>query len=154
MMTLHERVWSHVSPDPNSGCWLWDASLDGRGYGQINVGYVGGGKTRRVILRRSHRVMYELVKGPIPDGMPLDHLCRVRSCINPDHLEPVTTAENLRRGTSSAAVSARAAKITHCVNGHPFSGANLSMDTVRGKPRQRVCLTCRRERQRKKEIGA
>ena len=81
-----QRVLSKVARDAN-GCWLWTgALLDG--YGIVKV---GGG------VRRAHRVVFEFERGPIPDGLELDHLCRVRRCVNPDHLEPVTKAENIRR---------------------------------------------------------
>jgi hypothetical protein len=69
-------------------CWEWDDAISVKGYG------------RCIIERRSaqaHRVVYEMMRGPVPDGLELDHLCCVRHCVNPDHLEPVTHAENLRR---------------------------------------------------------
>lgn len=88
--TLAERFWPKVSK--TDSCWLWQASLDGKGYGQIN-----GGRTPTRMMR-AHRVAYELVIGPIPDGLDLDHLCRTPRCVNPDHLEPVTRRENTARG--------------------------------------------------------
>ena len=78
----------------------------------------------------AHRVAYELQVGPIPVGLQLDHLCRVRSCVNPAHLEPVTSAENTRRGL-------RAMK-THCPQGHPYAGENLLIRPTG----QRRCRTC------------
>src|SRR5688572_16860021 len=75
--------------DRTGGCWLWTASRILSGYGQVRF----EGKNQR-----AHRVAYALVKGPIPEGLVLDHLCRVKHCVNPDHLEAVTQAENLRRG--------------------------------------------------------
>lgn len=73
-------------------CWMWVGSLSGNGYGRIQ-GYVVDASPKL-----AHRVAYELVNGPIPEGMQLDHLCRNRRCVNPAHLEPVTCGENLRRG--------------------------------------------------------
>ncbi len=95
--TIIERLLSHVSPEPNCGCWLWTASLDTKGYGQINIGS-GAVKT---IMACAHRQMYIAIKGAIPEGLELDHLCRVRCCVNPDHLEPVTAAENIHRSIRS-----------------------------------------------------
>lgn len=94
-------------------CWLWLGAIKESGYAQIKL----AGRSPMV-----HRVSYELAKGPIPAGLQLDHLCRVRNCINPDHLEAVTAAENVRRGTSVPGVNAR--KI-HCKRGHQLSGLNL-----------------------------
>ncbi|MCC6573302.1 MAG: HNH endonuclease [Planctomycetes bacterium] len=100
--------------DPETDCWQWQGALT-KGYGRIRV----GGK--RLL---SHRVIYELMIGPIPEGMELDHLCRLPSCQNPKHLEPVTHKENVRRGVSSFA---RKANATHCVRGHALTGDNLRM---------------------------
>jgi hypothetical protein len=109
-LTLEERMWRHISPEPNSGCWLWTAALTGGGYG--GVGFAG-----KFCL--AHRVMYEIVIGPIPAGLCLDHKCRVRCCVNPAHLEPVTVGENNRRGDSFWR------KKTHCPQGHPYEGHNV-----------------------------
>jgi hypothetical protein len=73
-------------------CWIWCLCTDGGGYGQTKV----GGRAQL-----AHRVYYERHVGPIPDGLELDHLCRVRNCVNPDHLEPVTSAVNTQRGNSA-----------------------------------------------------
>lgn len=73
-------------------CWLWDMHLNEKGYGKIRSGGEHTG---------AHRYHYEMAKGPIPEGMVLDHLCRNRSCVNPDHLEPVTFTENIRRGAAT-----------------------------------------------------
>ncbi len=73
-----------IMPEPNSGCWFWLGALS-RGYGSLKNA-------------RAHRVAYEMTIGPIPEGLVIDHLCRVTSCVNPDHLEAVTQAENVRRG--------------------------------------------------------
>lgn len=79
-----------------TACWIWTGAIaSGTGYGQAHVGEI----PRRKI--GAHRALYELHRGPIPAGLALDHLCRVRSCVNPDHLEPVTRAENDRRGAAT-----------------------------------------------------
>jgi hypothetical protein len=117
-------------PDPNSGCWLWTASLDKFGYGQVRHNNTVG---------RAHRVIYEAEKGPIAAGLVLDHTCRNPVCVNPAHLEPVTQAENLCRSTLTFG-SINASK-THCNKGHEFTPEN-----TRPHPRGggRVCLICRR----------
>ncbi len=107
-------------PEPNSGCWLWTGGVKSDGYGSART--YGA---RRSVL--AHRFMYELLVGPIPDGLELDHVCRVRSCVNPDHLDIVTHAENIARKPIPAS----------CPSGHRrFS--------VRGGKRH--CLDCGRAR--------
>lgn len=136
------RLWRKVDkngpvPDfaPHLGpCWLWTAKARVRGYGVIGT---GNGKQTRV----THRVAYELVIGPIPEGLQLDHLCRVRHCVNPKHLEPVTQAENLRRGEGGVLK-------THCPHGHPLREGNL----VKCRRGTRECLTCARERARRRRL--
>src|ERR1019366_4519713 len=83
-----ERFLKFVLPEPNTGCWLWTGGLNRGGYGQFMT----------PPCTVAHRVAYELFVGPIPEGLQLDHLCRVRSCVNPQHLEPVSQQENIRRG--------------------------------------------------------
>jgi len=80
---------ARLMPEPNTGCWLWDGSWKPNGYGEVNY-------HRR--LWYVHRLVYELLRGPIPAGYTLDHLCRVRPCGNPAHLEVVSLADNIRRG--------------------------------------------------------
>ena len=87
-LPLAQRLWSGALAD-GTGCWIWQRARNREGYGCI--------KSNGILLR-AHRVAYEIVKGPIPEGLTIDHLCRVRACINPDHLEPVTGRENTLRG--------------------------------------------------------
>lgn len=131
---LPARIVAKVEVD-DSSCWLWTASLNRNGYGL--TGYTASDGTRRSIV--AHRFVYQTLVGPIPEGLQLDHLCRVRCCVNPDHLEPVTQRENLLRGETI--VAAEAAK-THCPQGHPYSGANLYV-SPKG---DRICRTCTREK--------
>jgi len=85
-------------PEPNTGCWLWTLSIKPKGYGQIkNAGR----------LAYAHRIAYQLLRGPIPKGMTIDHLCRVRCCVNPDHMEVVTNRTNVLRGTGITSIWAR-----------------------------------------------
>jgi HNH endonuclease/NUMOD3 motif len=99
----HEMVdldwlFERAQPVPFSGCWLWVRSLNTSGYAQTRIG-----KKHRVV----HRVAYELKHGPVPDGLELDHLCRVRCCINPDHVEPVTRKVNALRGIAGEVIAKR-----------------------------------------------
>jgi len=127
---LERRFWSHV--DKSGDCWLWTASTNGVGYGYI---YGPDGK-----LVGAHRLAYELTVGPIPDGLHLDHLCRVTLCVNPAHLEPVTPRVNILRGESPSAEHARS---DFCANGHKYTPENTRI----GKGR-RHCRQCHRERAR------
>lgn len=110
-------------------CWEWQAPLGSGGYGQFWNGQ------RRPM---AHRVVYELLVGPIPPGLDLDHLCRNRRCVRPDHLEPVTRRENLIRGEGFIGINARK---THCIHGHEFTPSNTRIVTSTG---ERQCITCKR----------
>lgn len=93
-------------------CWNWTGFVNPQGYGES---YKGG-------KERAHRLSYKIFKGNIPYGLQLDHLCRNRSCVNPDHLEAVSRRVNILRGTAPSALNA---KKTHCSRGHPYKGVNL-----------------------------
>lgn len=110
-VSVKERLMALCEPVTESGCWIWLGALSHNGYG-----FIGTGEGNKI--RRAHRVSYELHIGPIPEGMQLDHLCRVRCCINPWHCEVVTLKENVLRGVG---LSAQNARKTHCKNGHPLS---------------------------------
>lgn len=125
---------SKISPEPNSGCWLWDAACKGGGYASMYLS-----ATKRIVS--AHRVAYEHFVGPIPDNKQLDHLCRVRSCVNPAHLEPVDFLENVRRGECWSFHSSK----THCKHGHEFTPENTVLFTSRGRS-QRGCRVCRSAR--------
>ena len=109
-----------------TGCWSWVGAKNSEGYGSW---WVGGRH------HRAHRVMYERTKGPIPDGLVIDHLCRNRDCVNPDHLEVVTNRENIMRGEGYTAQQVRK---THCKRGHQLNEANIARFQGR-----RSCRACR-----------
>ena len=132
------RFWAKVAK--SDGCWLWIGKTNRGGYGQA-YDHRGSSKGRHQAL--AHRMAYELAIGPIPDGLTLDHLCRTRACVRPDHLRPCTIGENLRAPGATTFQARNAAK-TRCKRGHELAGENLSVNN-RG---QRVCLTCYRERKR------
>ena len=134
--TIQERFEEKYIPEPNSGCWLWFAGM-ACGYGAFKVAEWGE--------QRAHRVSYLLYKGEIPRGKELDHLCRVKCCVNPEHLEAVTHAENMSRSPIGA-VPINGRK-THCKYGHPFAGDNL-----RKNHRRRVCRICERAASKRKQI--
>ena len=131
-----KRFAAKYQIDPITGCWVWKAAIGNRGYGVFNVHY-------RLVL--AHRYSFELFRGPIPEGMVLDHLCRNRPCVNPAHLEPVTTLVNTMRGDLPRLVAAKNLARTHCKNGHPFSPENTAVYA----DGFRVCRTCQRETARR-----
>lgn len=124
--TIRERIERFVSPEPNSGCWLWTGAENGAGYGQMYTGWDGERRSRGY----AHRLAYEAFRGPIPEGMELDHLCQNPGCVNPAHLQPVTQAENMRRF---------AARRTRCRAGHLLEDAGV----ISNGPR-RTCGECKR----------
>ena len=131
-----ERFDARWVPEPNTGCWLWTGAIIPNGYG---VGPSVGGS------HLAHRVGWTLYRGPIPEGMYIDHLCRVRSCVNPDHLRPVTPKQNsLENSESRPSKNARKAQ---CPKGHPYSGENLWIRYQAGKP-SRHCRACTRAQKR------
>ncbi len=126
------RIAAHVQT-AETGCWLWMGALEQREYGIFWV------NCKRV---SAHRFSYQTSKGPIPEGLELDHLCRVHCCVNPDHLEAVTHQENVRRGTAGEWFGLRQKAKTHCPQGHPYDGHNLVV-TIHG---ERTCRSCHNSR--------
>ena len=132
---VEKRVWSKIEKQ-QSGCWIWTAMRLPNGYGYIRL---NGG------TGYAHRVMYELLKGPIPKGMTIDHLCNNRACVNPDHMEIKTQRENVLRSLSAPpAINARK---THCLRGHELSEENLYR--YRGRRLCRSCIRLRESRRRR-----
>ncbi len=125
-----ERFWPKVRK--SEGCWDWTASKIVSGYGKFNA----GGTTVY-----AHRLAYELVVGPIPEGLTIDHLCRNRGCVNPTHLEVVSHGENVRRGAAAGTFGKANRVKTYCPHGHPYSVENTRL--YRG---MRYCKACGRGR--------
>lgn len=123
-LSLKERIENKILKTDK--CWLWQGEIRKNGYGSIRIN-----KKNYTI----HRVYYELNKGQIPTGLTIDHLCRIKNCINPDHLEPVTLIENLKRGYG---IGVQNSNKTYCPKGHEYNGVD--------KNGHRLCLTCRNVR--------
>lgn len=137
---LAERLWRWV--DKSDGCWTWTGASS-RGYGRID----SGPPEHRSL--RAHRVAYELLVGPIPTGMVLDHLCRNTLCVRPTHLEPVTSYVNVvARGTGPNSINRPPRE--HCFRGHALTPENTY--TLPGT-RQQTCRACRRERRQARKAG-
>ena len=123
---------SKVEPEPMSGCWLWTGRPNSEGYGRMQI------DGRR---QYSHRMAYAHWVGPIPEGLEIDHLCRVRSCVNPKHMEPVSRRTNILRGEGPTALHSRQ---THCRRGHQLDGFD---------GRRRRCSICELARDRRRRQG-
>lgn len=123
----------HVQPD---GCWAWAAQIDRYGYGRFKAGG---------IYYYAHRYAYEHLRGAIPKGLQIDHLCRNRGCVNPEHLEAVTQRENILRGDS---LTTRRSAQQACKRGHLFDEANTYLWRT-----SRICRTCRSEQNRARYLA-
>lgn len=143
-MNSADRFWAKVAIQP-VGCWLWTGALAGKGYGHLRV------DGRDVY---AHRFAYEAMVGRVPDGMHIDHVktrgCTHKNCVNPEHLEPVTPGENIRRGPVGSVSAARAALVTSCPRGHAYDKENTrTYVRVSGRARgkiNRLCRACARVR--------
>jgi len=129
------RFWLKVTRRGAEECWGWTGARASEGYGRMRA-------AGRYFY--AHRFAYELLVGPIPKGLSIDHLCRNRLCVNPNHLEAVTQRQNVLRGTGSPAINH---KKTECSRGHPYTPENTYIQIDHGRE-HRSCLTCRRARTR------
>jgi len=138
-MTEEEMFENLIMRAPESGCWIFMGADDGKGYSGFRRSKENGGK-----WVKAHKASYSLFVGEAPKGKILDHLCRVRCCVNPEHLEPVTYKENSQRGLTGVNQSSK----THCPKGHPYSGDNLYINTC-GKRECKACIKERRNARRR-----
>lgn len=124
-----ERFYKKVEKDTAGTCLLWTAGKAGKGYGYF---------WHEGRMKRAHKVLWEHENGPVPDGFDLDHLCRVRHCVNPDHLEPVTRSENNKRGSSTRLVN-------KCRRGHVILNDSDFYYDKKGRRECRMCRKLRRD---------
>lgn len=135
LSVLPRADWKTLYEVDQSGCWIWQGRLDRDGYGCR-----GGAMRSEFGTDRAHRAFYMMLVGEIPEGLVIDHLCRVPACVNPDHLEPVTPEENTQRGENFLAANRR---VESCPQGHEYSGENLIVKVKRSGQKSRTCKVCR-----------
>jgi hypothetical protein len=135
--TVQERIERSIEKNTND-CWIWKLARTKQGYGRI-------AHNNKSCF--AHRVSYQTYVGDIPEGLVLDHVCRTRECVNPEHLEAVTFAENIRRGARGVLNPQRQA--THCKWGHEFNEKNTYWKTSESGSKSRMCITCKNRRKTK-----
>lgn len=128
-----DRFWARV--DKTEGCWYWTGPLDEDGYGVSSK----GARSEKKVMSRAHRIAFELVRGPIPKGLVLDHLCEVRHCVNPYDLEPVTAGQNWRRSRNYKTFNGRST----CFKGHSLDNCYYKSD---GRKICKICMQIARLR--------
>lgn len=130
-MSYVENFWSKV--EKTDSCWNWIGSISKSGYGKFTLNQKPS---------YAHRASYELIKGKIPDGLQIDHLCRNRKCVNPEHLEVVTQQENKKRGLAGFITGLKQRAKTHCPQGHEYSKENTYFSKHK-KGNKRHCRICK-----------
>lgn len=129
-LSLKKRFFSKVDVNDLTGCWEWTGCLNEKGYGRLTLDRKNW---------KAHRASYEAFVGPIPEGLTIDHLCRNRKCVKPEHLEAVPHRVNLMRGDT---VTARNASVTHCPRGHEYSPENTKIQRKKSGTQSRICREC------------
>lgn len=141
---LPRRFWKKAIPEPNTGCWIWTGSTN-QGYGRLKF------RGKRLY---AHRWAYERIFGRVPSGLVSDHLCRVRCCVNPAHIELVSDVENIRRGFRDRRRLGIFGKVTssHCRKGHELSPENTLV--AAGYRRCRKCVNANHRKSRARKRAA
>lgn len=132
---IEDRFWEKVAPPDANGCRVWLAARYHNGYGTLK-----DRQGKRMVNWLAHRLAYQLTFGPIPEGLEIDHLCRNRACVEPSHLEAVTSSTNKLRGLNPAIQRLRHASKLQCKNGHPFSPENTYIPPHQ---KMRQCRACK-----------
>lgn len=141
VLSLDQRFWSRL--EKTSTCWIWKGAIwghHGPQYGRISY---------RGAWVQAHRFSYELLVGPIPKGLTIDHVCKNTLCVNPLHLRPLSLADNIRRGVGTGTENWNGRK-TQCPRGHPYSGENLYIGKSPDGYIRRFCKTCQKEYAKRK----
>lgn len=133
---ISAQFWKHVSKSEESSCWLWNGSRGNTGYGRLTVRVSGYGEYAKAGIG-AHRIAFIMKNGPIPDGLVIDHLCRIRNCVNPSHLEAVSNKENVRRGCAFRYTGL-------CPHGHEMTDANTFRRTKKDGRVWTGCIQCRK----------
>jgi hypothetical protein len=148
MRSLRDRFDEKWCPEPNTGCWLWTAATNEKGYGLIGLG------SRAEGIDKAHRVAFRLYRGPIPGDLDLLHSCDTPACVNPWHTRPGTNLENILDRCERGRTVTKQIAATHCVRGHEFTPDNTYRHrSGDGQTVRRVCRTCAIAKSRRRRIA-